>query len=170
MAFSRKSHTQFQGMFFPEKLNYSAARRPMPSTSFSGCSLRLNAPTLLALSALLAAPMLTAAPLAASQRAEIDALMATLQSSACEFNRNDTWHNAADAKTHLLRKLDYLEGKDAVHSTEQFIDLGASKSSLSGQPYQVRCGTAAPVDSKSWLSLQLKLIRSPLRPVALPPR
>ncbi len=124
----------------------------------------------LALSALLAAPVLSAAPLPASQRSEIDALMAMLQSSACEFNRNDTWHNAAEAKTHLLRKLDYLEGKDAVRSTEQFIELAASKSSLSGQTYQVRCGSAAAVDSKVWLTMQLKRIRSTPGTAALPVR
>ena len=116
---------------------------------------------------LLAAPAQLALPLAASQRAEIDALLAALQSSACEFNRNDSWHNAADAKIHLLRKLDYLEGKNAVQSTEQFIELAASKSSLSGRAYQVKCGGAAPVDSKYWLIEQLKLIRSTARPVAL---
>ncbi len=120
-----------------------------------------------ALLALLATPALMASPLAASQRSEIDALMATLQTSACEFNRNDSWHNAVEAKTHLLRKLDYLEGKNAVQSTEQFIELAASKSSLSGQAYQVKCGSAAPVDSKSWLNTQLKLIRSTARPVVL---
>lgn len=124
----------------------------------------------LVVAALLVAPVLTAAPLAAAQRSEIDALMATMQSSACEFNRNDSWHNAAEAKAHLMRKLDYLEGKNAVHSTEQFIELGASKSSLSGQAYQVKCGGAAPVDSKTWFTTQLKLIRSTTRAVALSTR
>ena len=108
-----------------------------------------------------------AGPLAASQRSEISALMATLQSSACEFNRNDTWHNAAEAKTHLMRKLDYLEGKSAVQSTEQFIELAATKSSLSGQAYQVKCGNAAAVESKSWLTAQLKQIRAAARSSAL---
>ena len=110
--------------------------------------------------AMLCSPALLAVPIPASQRAEIDALMAVLQTSACKFNRNDSWHSAAEAKTHLLRKLEYLEGKNAVQSTEQFIELGASKSSLSGRAYQVKCGNAAAIDSKSWLSTQLKLIRS----------
>ena len=120
-----------------------------------------------ALLALLAVPALMALPVPASQRAEIYALMAALQTSACEFNRNDLWHNAADAKTHLLRKLDYLEGKNAVQSTEQFIELAASKSSLSGRAYQVKCAGAAPVDSKVWLNAQLKIIRSAARTIAL---
>ena len=115
----------------------------------------------------LASPVLLGVPLAPSQRAEIHALMAALHTSSCQFNRNNSWHNAADAKIHLLRKLDYLEGKNAVHSTEQFIELAASKSSVSGRAYQVKCGGASPVDSKEWLSEQLKLIRATARPVAV---
>ena len=122
-----------------------------------------------ALLAFLAVPVLLAAPLAASQRAEIHVLMAALVTSTCEFSRNNSWHNAKDAKIHLLRKLDYLEAKNEVHSTEQFIELAASKSSVSGRAYQVKCGSAAPVDSKDWLIEQLKLIRSTARPVALAP-
>lgn len=108
---------------------------------------------------MLAAPPLVAAPLAAASRTEIDALLARLQSSACEFNRNDAWHNASEAKTHLLRKLDVLEGKGAVQTTEQFIELGATKSSVSGRPYQVRCAGTSPVDSNVWLHAQLKRLR-----------
>lgn len=113
-----------------------------------------------ALCLMLAAPPLVAAPLAAASRTEIGALLARLQSSACEFNRNDAWHDASEAKTHLLRKLDVLEGKGAVQTAEQFIALGASKSSVSGRPYQVRCAGALPVDSNVWLHAQLKRLRS----------
>lgn len=106
------------------------------------------------------APLLHATPLAPPVRAEIDALLSALQSSGCEFNRNGSWHDASTAKDHLLRKLEYLERKNLVESTEQFIERGASKSSRSGQAYLVRCGGGAPVESKVWLSLQLKSIRS----------
>lgn len=103
---------------------------------------------------------LRAAPLPPSARAEVDALLAKLQVSSCEFNRNGAWYSAADAKTHLLRKLEYLEGKGLVQSAEQFIDLGASTSSSSGKPYLVKCGSANPIESKLWLSQELKAIRS----------
>jgi len=73
-------------------------------------------------------------PVSAPVRAEIDALLNRLQISNCEFNRNGSWHSASEAKAHLLRKLDYLESSDAVHNTEQFIELAASKSSSSGNP------------------------------------
>jgi hypothetical protein len=105
-------------------------------------------------------PFLSAAQLAPPVRAEIDALLSALQTSGCEFYRNGSWHDAAAAKSHLLRKLRYLERKNLVTSTEQFIDLGASGSSTSGKPYLVRCGDSAPVESKVWLSTQLKSIRA----------
>jgi len=101
-----------------------------------------------------------AAPLPAPARAEVDALLTRLQSSGCQFNRNGSWYNGADARTHLLRKLEYLEKKDLVKNAEQFIDLGASSSSSSGKPYMVKCGTAAPVESKAWLNAELKAIRA----------
>jgi len=101
-----------------------------------------------------------AAPLPAPARAEVDALLTRLQSSGCQFNRNGSWYDGAEAKAHLLRKLEYLEKKDLVRNAEQFIELGASTSSSSGKPYMVKCGAAAPVDSKAWLSTELKAIRA----------
>jgi hypothetical protein len=101
-----------------------------------------------------------AAPTAAYVRAEIDSLLSKLQSSGCEFNRNGSWYSAADAKGHLLRKLEYIEGKSTVQSTEQFIELAATKSSSSGRPYQVKCGTEAALESQKWLSRQLEALRA----------
>ena len=93
-------------------------------------------------------------------RAEIDALLSRLQASGCQFNRNGTWYSAPEAKGHLLRKLEYIEGRGTITSTEQFIELAASRSSSSGKAYQVRCGGESPVQSKQWLTDQLKVLRS----------
>ncbi|AKJ29110.1 DUF5329 domain-containing protein [Caldimonas brevitalea] len=101
----------------------------------------------------------TSAPLPAATRSEIGALLNRLESSGCRFNRNGSWHAAAEAKQHLLRKLDYLEGKNAVTSTERFIELGASSSSSSGKPYLVQCGTAPAVESAKWLRTELNELR-----------
>lgn len=100
-----------------------------------------------------------AAPLPPAARAEVDALMTRLQSSGCEFNRNGSWYSGAEAKAHLLKKLDYLEGKDMVATAEQFIDKGASSSSTSGKAYLVRCAGKAPVESGQWLKAELQLVR-----------
>jgi hypothetical protein len=101
----------------------------------------------------------TAAPLSPAARSEIDGLMSKLETSDCEFNRNGTWHSGTEAKTHLLRKLKYLEDKGVVRSTEQFIEVAASASSMTGQPYLVQCGNSAPIRSGAWLSSQLRTIR-----------
>lgn len=101
-----------------------------------------------------------AASLSPVARAEIDGLLSRLETSSCEFNRNGTWHSASEAKSHLLSKLKYLEDRGAVGSTEQFIELAASKSSMSGQPYLVRCANSAPVSSSVWLLSQLQLMRA----------
>lgn len=107
----------------------------------------------------LAAASTLAAPLPPAARAEVDALLARLQSSGCEFNRNGSWYSGADAKAHLLKKLEVLEGRNLVATAEQFIARGASGSSMSGKPYLVRCAGRAPVESASWLTAELQALR-----------
>ena len=76
----------------------------------------------------------TAAPLSPAARTEIAGLMSRLEASGCEFNRNGTWHTAAEAKSHLLSKLKYLQDRGAVQTTEQYIELAAYCSSMTVQP------------------------------------
>lgn len=111
-----------------------------------------------------------AAPLAPAARAEIDGLLARLAASTCAFNRNGSWHTAAEAVPHLSRKLQYLEQRGLVESAEQFIDRVASASSVSGTRYLVRCGSAAPVESATWLRAELRAIRSSGRRTDTPSR
>jgi hypothetical protein len=94
---------------------------------------------------------------------EITQLFSALQSSKCEFFRNNTWYNADKATEHLHRKYDYLLKKGLVTTAESFIDLAATKSSMSDKPYLVRCGKMQPVPSKSWFTGKLKELRA--RPV-----
>jgi hypothetical protein len=101
-----------------------------------------------------------AAPAPAAVRAEIVALLGSLESSGCEFNRNGSWYNGADARMHLLRKLEYLESRTTLHSAEQFIELAATASSSSGRAYQVRCGGSAAVPSAQWLAKALAASRA----------
>lgn len=112
-----------------------------------------------ALAALSFAAVVHAEPLAPAVRAEIDALLGKLAASGCQFNRNGSWHSAVEAKSHLLTKLGHLERKDLVQTTEQFIERGASGSSVSGKPYQVKCGSAEAIPSQRWLLAELKALR-----------
>ena len=114
---------------------------------------------LAALFVLFLATVASAEPVAPPVRAEIDALLDKLAASGCTFNRNGSWHDAAEARAHLLEKLAYLEGRRLVQTTEQFIERAASGSSVSGRPYLVKCGDAAPVESGTWLSAELRSLR-----------
>jgi Family of unknown function (DUF5329) len=112
------------------------------------------------LAALLFTLLAQAATLPPPVRDEIDSLLSRLAASGCQFRRNGAWYTAAEAQAHLRRKLDYLVDKGAVASTEQFIERAASRSSVSGQAYQVRCGGTPPVTSSSWLYAELRVLRS----------
>jgi hypothetical protein len=98
------------------------------------------------------------APSAAAQQ-EIEQLFTALQQSQCEFQRNGSWYDAGKATEHLRQKYDYLLKKKLAPTTEAFIERAATQSSLSGKPYQVRCGQAQAVPSKQWFEQQLKALR-----------
>lgn len=102
---------------------------------------------------------LAAASLSPASKSEIDALLKGLGTSECQFNRNGTWYSPQEAQVHLSRKLEYLVSKSAVASAEQFIERAATKSSMTGQPYAVRCGNAPSVPSREWLLRELQALR-----------
>ncbi|AJG25039.1 hypothetical protein RR42_s3463 [Cupriavidus basilensis] len=114
----------------------------------------------LLLATVLAVPMApaAAAPPPATQ-AEVTHLFAYLAGSNCQFNRNGSWFSAPDAAAHLKKKYDYLADKGVIGTSERFIELGASKSSVSGKPYLVKCGQAQPVESAPWLGAELARYR-----------
>ncbi len=103
---------------------------------------------------------LHADPVPATARAEVGALLSKLAASECRFKRNGSWHTSAEARTHLQRKFDYLMERGAVSSAEQFIELGATRSSLSGRTYSVQCGDQAAVPSAAWLGSLLRETRT----------
>ena len=83
-----------------------------------------------------------------------------LETVVVEERRRAMSITGAEAKSHLLTKLKHLEDRGAVQSTEQFIELAASRSSMTGQPYLVKCGNGAPVQSATWLLSQLQDMRT----------
>jgi hypothetical protein len=109
-----------------------------------------------------------AATLSPAARVEIDTLLQRLEHSGCEFNRNGSWYPGPEARAHLQRKLEYLENKGLVETTEQFIERGASRSSMTGRTYLVRCGTGQTVESRVWLTRQLQAMRAVGVPKSIP--
>ena len=101
---------------------------------------------------------LQAAP-GATARAEIGGLMQALEDSGCRFQRNGSWHDAAEARSHLQRKYDYLLKRGLADSAEQFIERAASLSSISGKPYRVACPGRAEQDAAPWFRQQLLRLR-----------
>ncbi len=103
-----------------------------------------------------------AAPSATAQR-EINGLMQALESSGCRFQRNGSWHDAAQARSHLQRKYDYLLKRDLADTAEQFIDRAASRSSISGKAYRVACPGAAEQEAGPWFLQRLRSLRERAR-------
>ena len=95
---------------------------------------------------------------------EIHQLLDVLGTSNCQFNRNGEWYTPAEAVKHLNKKFDVLVGKGKIGTTEDFIRIAASESSVSGEPYQVQCSGAPAVNSGPWLTDALAKIRSGNKP------
>ena len=121
-------------------------------------SLRLAKSLMLALG--LASALVARAAPPASAQMEINFLLGYIEGSSCEFFRNGTWHDSQAAQAHLRDKYKYLVARNLVHTTEDFIDRAATESSLSGQPYLVKCGGSGTVTSSQWLRKELGRLRT----------
>jgi hypothetical protein len=113
----------------------------------------MRMPTLLVF--LLLLPVPTAA---VGMEEEIAHLLLYVEASGCTFVRNGKEHTAAEGREHIAMKYDHV--KKRVKSTEDFIKYAASKSSLSGKPYTVRCGDEE-MPTAGWLSAELARFRQP---------
>jgi Family of unknown function (DUF5329) len=111
---------------------------------------------------LVLAPAAGAAPSASVLR-EIDHLLRHIGTSGCEFKRNGDWNDAKAAEAHARGKYDFLATLGRIDTTKDFIDKVATGSSLSGQPYEIRCGGAVPVPSSLWLNDELARYRASRR-------
>jgi len=92
------------------------------------------------------------------ERLEIDHLLHYIENSACLFLRNGSWHGSKDAANHIMGKYRYLVDRGQIASTEDFIEKSASRSSMSGRLYLIKCG-AEEMSSGEWLRLELQRFR-----------
>jgi hypothetical protein len=74
--------------------------------------------------------------------------------SNAEFIRNGSTHDAQAAADHLRLKLRQSGG--GCNTAEDFIRLCGSRSSISGQPYQIRFADGTLVTSGAFLRAKLK--------------
>jgi hypothetical protein len=88
---------------------------------------------------------------------EIAHLLDFVAGSPCTFIRNGRAYPAVEARVHLERK--YAALKDRIRTAEDFISLAASRSSVSGEPYRVRCDPGGEQETSAWLSAELQRFR-----------
>ena len=91
---------------------------------------------------------------AASMDEEVDFLLDTVANSDCVFTRNGKDYAAQDASDHLQMKR--KRGARYFDSTEEFIERLASKSSWSGKPYHIQCGSEPRVTASEWFTTLLQ--------------
>jgi hypothetical protein len=91
---------------------------------------------------------------------EINYLLDFVDRSGCRFYRNGSWYDSHRAQAHLRVKYDYLAARDRIKSAEDFIDQAATRSSMSGEAYQIRCDTGPALPSNLWLRTALSNYRS----------
>lgn len=104
-------------------------------------------------------PAADAAPPAIANT-EINYLLGFIEQSGCQFYRNGSWYDSKRAEAHLREKYDYLAVKGLINSAEDFIEEAATKSSLSGKAYEIKCGSDPVMTTNQWLREALARYRS----------
>ena len=100
-----------------------------------------------------------AAELSITTKTEVSHLLSYLENSGCQFNRNGSWYTPDEAAAHIKKKYDYLLKKDMLTTTESFIENAATKSSMSGQAYEVKCDGKTAILSSIWFTAELQKYR-----------
>lgn len=100
---------------------------------------------------------LSVTAISANTGQEVQHLFTFIVESDCSFIRNNTEYTASEARDHMQRKYDYARGW--IGNAEQFISRIASKSSMSGNRYQIRCQDQLRY-SDNWLTQELQRYRT----------
>ncbi len=101
-----------------------------------------------------------AAPEAEVRRIE-QLLRALEELPGAAFLRNDTAHGAREAGEHLRRK--WRAAGARVKTAQDFIELCATRSSVSGQAYQIRFQDGSVMVSEAFLRARLAALGEPPR-------
>ena len=90
---------------------------------------------------------------AADMQKEIDHLLGFVENTDCQYERNGKLHSGKEAVKHIKNKYHYFE--DDIDSAEKFIELSATKSTMSGKYYLVHCPNHPTMRSQEWLLREL---------------
>ena len=88
---------------------------------------------------------------------EVQHLINFVSNSPCQIVRNGSAHDGPEAIKHIQKKYKYF--KDEIRTTEQFIKYSATKSTMSGSYYLVKCKGQSSVKTRDWLLQELKEYR-----------
>jgi hypothetical protein len=80
---------------------------------------------------------------------EINYLLNFVSTTDCKYERNGTMYNGVKAAAHIKRKYNYY--LDDIKTTEDFIKLSATKSTMSGKYYKIHCQNKIAIKSQDWL-------------------
>ena len=94
---------------------------------------------------------------AGSMQYEIDHLMEYIENSVCIFVRNGKDYSPKVAVQHIKKKYNHYRKK--ITTTEEFVKLCASKSSMSNKPYKIKCPGRPLLESQDWFLKELARIR-----------
>jgi len=100
----------------------------------------------------------TAEPASQSESAaSIEYLLVRVATSDLRFMRNGKTHTGTEAAEHMRRKYEHFE--DRIQSPDDFIDLAATKSIMSGKEYTVHT-TDGEMPTAVWMRVVLADYRS----------
>lgn len=94
----------------------------------------------------------------ANQVSEVEHLLSFVKNSDCVINRNGTEHIGSKGVKHIQRKYDYF--RDDIETTEDLIRLSATKSTMSGKYYTVKCPGEEVIRTQDWLLAELEKFRA----------
>jgi hypothetical protein len=84
-----------------------------------------------------------------TEKERIDAAVLRVEKSDLTFIRNGAEHNGKDAADHLRLKL--RNAGSAVKTFDDFVEKVATKSSISGKPYEVKLKDGTKVELAKWI-------------------
>lgn len=102
-----------------------------------------------------------------TQKQKIETLIAHIENLAdATFIRNETEHNCREAAKHMRDKWQWK--RKEIRTARDFIQVAATKSSVSGRPYLIRFKDGREVKCGEYLLQQLKQLESPPAPSSQP--
>ena len=101
--------------------------------------------------------LLFAGAVLADTTQEIGHLLDYVAKTDCKYDRNGTVHDGPEARDHMNRKYQYYRKK--VKTAEDFIKYSATRSTISGKEYKIRCPGADVTSSSEWLLDELRRYR-----------